>query len=152
MLLAAFASGYPGAFTPTCSDQVPSYISNYDAFAAKVRPLCAHSDRARVLTVSLRDRQGVTDIYAIAINDVFVQKAFKQKLAPEGTKVRFVADSDNGFLASLGLVFDASGLLGGIRSKRFALYAEEGVIKTLLVEDSPGELKKTGADDLLAAI
>jgi hypothetical protein len=33
----------------------------------------------------------VTDIFAISINDTFVQKAFKSKLAPEGTKVRFVA-------------------------------------------------------------
>lgn len=39
LLLSLLSSGYPGAFTPTCSDQVPSYISNYDAFAAKVRRL-----------------------------------------------------------------------------------------------------------------
>lgn len=59
----------------------------------------------------------MTDIFAVSVNDAFVQKAFKKSLASEGTKVRFIADDTGAFTTALGLVFDASGLLGGLRAQ-----------------------------------
>lgn len=54
---------------------------------------------------------------AISINDAFVMKAWGKKLAPDGTKIRFIADDTGAFISALGLVFDASPIFGGIRSK-----------------------------------
>ena len=114
----------PGAFTGPCSNQVPGYIKAYDQFKAK----------------------GVENIYVIAVNDTFVMKAWKEKLAPEGTRqsnsnlwpssaffphiyshlgcvrnsliaVHFIADDQGAFTGALGMLFDASGLLGAPRSK-----------------------------------
>ncbi|KAI9569979.1 Redoxin-domain-containing protein [Boletus coccyginus] len=87
--------GVPGAFTIPCSSQVPQYIRDYDEYKAK----------------------GIKDIYVVAVNDVFVTKAWKEKLAPQGTGVRFIADDKGEFTSNLGLFFDASGLLGSPRSK-----------------------------------
>lgn len=64
------------------------------------------------------------DIYVIAVNDVFVVKAWKKKLEEEHgvgeSKIHFVADSTGEWTKGLGLEFDATGLLGGVRSKRYA--------------------------------
>ena len=56
--------GVPGAFTGTCSAQVPGYIKAYPQFKEK----------------------GVDNIYIVAVNDAFVTKAWKEQLAPEGTR------------------------------------------------------------------
>ncbi|KAA8893311.1 Redoxin [Sphaerosporella brunnea] len=118
--------GVPGAFTPPCSSQVPGYIANYPQFAAK----------------------GVKDIYVIAVNDVFVTKAWKESLGKD-SPVHFCADSTGEFVKSLGLEFDASGLLGNIRSKRFAAIVEDGVVKKVFVEDEPPNITVTAAEKVL---
>ncbi|KAF8059854.1 Redoxin-domain-containing protein [Lyophyllum atratum] len=86
--------GVPGAFTGTCHAQVPGYIESYADFKAK----------------------GVNQIYIFAVNDVFVMKAWKEDLAPKGSEVHFIADDTAAFAKSVGLAFDATGLLGGPRS------------------------------------
>ncbi|KAF8493589.1 Redoxin-domain-containing protein [Gautieria morchelliformis] len=88
--------GVPGAFTPSCSSQVPGYISNYEKFTAK----------------------GVQGISVVAVNDVFVTKAWKEKLASNGTPVHFIADDKGAFTSAVGLLFDASPVLGGPRAKQ----------------------------------
>ncbi|KAG8927186.1 hypothetical protein FRC02_008413 [Tulasnella sp. 418] len=122
--------GVPGAFTPPCSSQVPAYIEKYEQFKAK----------------------GVKDIYVVAVNDAFVTKAWKQKLAPEGTPVHFLADDQGEFITNLGLLFDGTDLLGGPRSKRFAIVTEDNVVKKVAVEDAPPDVDKTAADTILAAL
>ncbi|KAL7409387.1 Redoxin-domain-containing protein [Mrakia frigida] len=122
--------GVPGAFTPTCSSQVPAYIASFDEFAAK----------------------GVKEIFVIAVNDTFVLQAWSKKLAEEGTKVRFISDDHAAYVSSLGLVFDAAALFGGPRAKRFALVAVDGKIISLDVEDSPGDLKVSSAEAILAKL
>ncbi|KAG1774554.1 hypothetical protein EV702DRAFT_1280459 [Suillus placidus] len=115
--------GVPGAFTPSCSSQVPHYIADYDKFKAK----------------------GVKNIYVVAVNDVFVVKAWKEKLAPQGTGRSFyafisqdhffialwcgsgvhsIADDKGKFTSGSGLLLDASGLLGSPRSKAISLFAQ----------------------------
>jgi peroxiredoxin len=63
-----------------------------------------------------------------------------------------LADADGAFTKDIGLDFTAPpvGLLA--RSKRYALYAEDGVVKTMHLEESPGVCEASGGESLLAAI
>ena len=118
----------PGAFTPTCSAKhLPGYIEQIDAFKAK----------------------GV-DVACMSVNDAFVMGAWaKNQNAPES--LTMLADGNGAFARLLGLEFDASAFGMGMRAKRFALYAEDGVVKVLNVE-APGEFKVSDAATMLAAI
>ncbi|KAJ7471814.1 Redoxin-domain-containing protein [Mycena latifolia] len=121
--------GVPGAFTGTCHGQVQGYIAQADAFKAK----------------------GVEQISVVAVNDVFVLKAWKENLAPGGTSVRFIADDNAAFSSALGLVFDATPLLGGVRSKRYAIIANGDKIETIAVEE-PGQFTVSDAKTILAQL
>lgn len=118
----------PGAFTPTCSAKhLPGYVEHYDAFR----------------------RRGI-DVACVAVNDAFVMAAWgKAQSVPEG--LRMLADGNGAFAKSLGLELDATGFGMGLRSQRFALYAEDGVVKVLQVE-APGEFRVSSAEAMLAAI
>jgi glutaredoxin/glutathione-dependent peroxiredoxin len=121
----------PGAFTPTChSAHVPSFIRTKDQFTAK----------------------GVDEIVCVSVNDPFVMKAWGEATGATAAGVTMLADADSGFTKSMGLDFTAPpvGLLA--RSKRYALYAEDGVVKTLHLEESPGTCEISGGEALLAAI
>lgn len=122
--------GVPGAFTGVCHGQVQGYIAQADAFAAK----------------------GVEQISVVAVNDVFVLKAWKENLAPGGTGVRFVADDNAAFSTALGLVFDASPLLGSVRSKRYAIVANGEKVETIAVEEEAGQLTVSDAKTILAQL
>ncbi|KIO03170.1 hypothetical protein M404DRAFT_146468 [Pisolithus tinctorius Marx 270] len=119
--------GIPGAFTPTCSSQVPSYVSDYDKFKAK----------------------GVKDIFVVAINDVFVMKAWKEKLAPQGTGIRFIADDRGEFTGALGLLFNATDLLGGLRAKRYVIIVQDGKAEYVGVEPDVSKTTITSATDVI---
>ena len=118
----------PGAFTPTCSERhLPGYVEQFDAF-----------------------RQRGIDVACIAVNDAFVMDAWaKTQHVPEGLKM--LADGNGAFVQALGLEMDASKFGMGLRGKRFALYAEDGVVKKLAVE-APGEFKVSSAEAMLTEI
>jgi len=118
----------PGAFTPTCSAKhLPGYVEKMDAFKAK----------------------GV-EVACMSVNDAFVMDAWgKNQHVPDGLTI--VADGNGAFAEALGLKFDASAFGMGERAKRFALYAEDGVVKVLHVE-APGEFKVSSAEAMLEAI
>lgn len=121
----------PGAFTPTChSAHVPSFIRTKDGFAAK----------------------GVDEIICISVNDPFVMKAWGESTGAANAGITMLADADSSFTKAMGLAFDAPpvGLLA--RSKRYALYAEDGVVKALHLEESPGTCEISGGEALLKAI
>lgn len=121
----------PGAFTPTChSAHVPSFIRTKDGFAAK----------------------GVDEIVCVSVNDPFVMKAWGEATGANGAGITMLADADSTFTKAMGLAFDAPpvGLLA--RSKRYALYAEDGVVKQLHLEESPGTCEISGGEALLKAI
>ncbi|KAI0067523.1 Redoxin [Artomyces pyxidatus] len=122
--------GVPGAFTPPCSSHAPGYIEKYDEFKAK----------------------GVNEIFIVAVNDAFVTKAWKEKLAPSGSKVRFIADDQGAFVSSLGLVQDATSLLGGPRAKRFVIIAKNDTVQTVIVEEDSSKVVSTVADSVLALL
>ena len=121
----------PGAFTPTChSAHVPSFIRTKSGF----------------------DVKGVDEIVCVSVNDPFVMKAWGEATGAANAGISMLADADGSFTKAVGLDFTAppAGLFG--RSKRYALYAENGVVKTLHQEESPGTCEISGGEALLAAI
>jgi glutaredoxin/glutathione-dependent peroxiredoxin len=117
----------PGAFTPTCSERhLPGYVKHFDEFKAR----------------------GI-DVYCMAVNDAYVMKAWgASRDVPPGLKL--LADGNGAFTKALGLEMDGTAYGMGIRSRRFALYAENGTVKVLNIE-SPGELRVTTAEAMLIA-
>lgn len=115
----------PGAFTPTCSARhLPGYAERIAEFGAK----------------------GI-EVACVSVNDAFVMDAWgKSQGVPEG--LTLLADGNGAFAKALGLELDATGFGMGVRSKRYALYAEDGVVKQLHVE-APGEFKVSAADYVL---
>ncbi len=106
----------PGAFTPTChNNHLPGYIEQGDAIRAK----------------------GVDEIAVIAVNDHFVMSAWEKATGAEG-KILFLADGAGLFTKAVGLDIDlvAPGL--GLRSRRYAMVVDDGVVTALNVEDAPG--------------
>ena len=121
----------PGAFTPTChSAHVPSFMRTKAGFDAK----------------------GVDEVICVSVNDPFVMKAWGEATGATEAGVAMLADADSSFTTAMGLDFSAppAGLMA--RSKRYALYAEDGVIKQLHLEESPGTCDISGGEALLAAI
>jgi len=115
----------PGAFTPTCSAKhLPGYVEHLEAFKAR----------------------GI-DVACMSVNDAFVMGAWaKHQDVPEG--LQMLADGNGNLTKALGLELDATAFGMGLRSKRFALYAEDGVVKQLHVE-APGEFKVSAAEYVL---
>ena|SRR5688500_812563 len=115
----------PGAFTPTCSERhLPGFVERFEDFRAK----------------------GI-DVACVSVNDPFVMQAWGQSQnVPEG--LLMLADGNGDFTRALGLEMDASAYGMGTRSKRFALYAEDGVVRQLHVE-APGEFRVSSADYVL---
>lgn len=118
--------GLPGAFTPTCSAKhLPGFIEKAAAFADK----------------------GVHTIACISVNDAFVMGAWG-KAQDAGDAVLLLADGSADFAKAMGLDADFSAYGMGIRCKRFALVAEDGVVKVLNVE-APGQFEVSSADYVL---
>ena len=86
----------------------------------------------------------------VSVNDAFVMSAWQESLDP-GTKsgVRFLADPKGDFVRQLDLIFDASGLLGNERSKRFAAVIKDGKVSSIDVEEDPTKVTSTSADKIL---
>ena len=119
----------PGAFTPTCSAKhLPGYVDNLARFKAK----------------------GVDTVACMAVNDAFVMDAWaKSQNAP--AEIVMLADGNGNFAKSMGLEMDATAFGMGMRSKRFALVAKDGVVTHLHVE-APGEFKVSSAEAVLAVL
>ena len=123
--LAVFA--LPGAFTPTCSAQhVPGFVARADELRAA----------------------GIDEIWCISVNDAFVMGAWGREQKTAG-KVRMMADGSAEFTKATGLTFDLSARGLGLRSQRYSMLVEDGVVKALNVE-APGKFEVSGADTLLA--
>ena len=119
----------PGAFTGTCHKMhVPSITQNAAAIKAK----------------------GINTIAVTSVNDVFVMDAWKK--ATLADKLEFLADGNGEFAKAIDLSFDGSGNGLGTRSKRYAMLVEDGVVKTLNLEDQPGKADISGAENLLKGL
>jgi len=118
----------PGAFPPTCSERhLPGFVEHFQAF---------------------RDR-GI-EVACMAVNDPFVMQAWgESQHVPAG--LRMLSDGNGDFARALGLEMDGTAFGMGMRSKRFALYAEDGIVKQLFVE-APGEFRVSAAEHVLASL
>lgn len=117
----------PGAFTPTCTlNHLPGYLENRDALLAK----------------------GVDDIAVISVNDIHVMGAWAQSTGGQG-KIHFLADWDAGFTKAIGLDMDLSAGGLGLRSKRYSMLVENGVVKSLDIEENPGQATVSSASAML---
>ena len=120
----------PGAFTPACSQRhLPGYVEKAADIKAK----------------------GVDEIACVAVNDVFVMTAWGKEQRAEG-KVRMLADGSGDFVRALGLELDLSKMGLGTRSKRYSMLVDNGVVKSLNVEQSPGQGDGSGAEAMLRAL
>ncbi|MCE7526156.1 MULTISPECIES: peroxiredoxin [unclassified Polynucleobacter] len=118
--------GLPGAFTPTCSAQhVPGYIEQFDAIKAK----------------------GVDEIWCVSVNDPFVMGAWGRDLKV-GNKVRMLGDGSAELTQKLGLEFDLTKRGLGVRSQRYAMVVDNGMVKHLVVEE-PGKFDFSDAKSIL---
>lgn len=119
----------PGAFTPGCSmTHLPGYVANADKIKAK----------------------GVDSIICMSVNDVFVMDAWGK--AQNAGELIMLADSAAEFVKAMGLELDASAFGLGIRSKRFALIAEDGVVKQLNLEPDGTGITVSAAEEILEAL
>jgi peroxiredoxin len=120
--------GVPGAFTPTCSAKhVPSYVQNLDKLRAR----------------------GVDEVWCIAVNDAFVMGAWGKDQKADG-KVRMMADGSAAYTKALGLDMDLTARGMGVRSQRYSMLVDDGVVKALNVEQ-PGKFEVSDADTMLKA-
>jgi peroxiredoxin len=121
--------GLPGAYTPTCSAKhVPGYIEHAADFKAK----------------------GVDEIWCISVNDAFVMGAWGREQKAIGI-VRMMADGSADFSKALGLDADMSKGGMGIRSRRYSMLVDDGVVKQLNVEE-PGKFEVSNAETLLGQL
>ncbi|KAJ0976308.1 hypothetical protein J5N97_018273 [Dioscorea zingiberensis] len=123
----------PGAFTPTCSQKhLPGFVEKAGELHAK----------------------GVDTIVCVSVNDAFVMKAWKEDLKiPDDAQVLLLSDGNMEFTKALGVELDLTdkpvGL--GVRSRRYALLADDGVVKVLNLEEG-GAFTISSADDMLNAL
>jgi peroxiredoxin len=122
--------GVPGAFTGTChKSHLPGFIQNADAIKAK----------------------GVDTIAVTGVNDHFVMDAWKEASGAAG-KVEFLSDGNGEFAKALDMTFDGSANGLGTRSKRYSMVIDNGAVKTLNIEESPGKVDVTSAENILKAL
>ncbi|RUS22388.1 Redoxin-domain-containing protein, partial [Endogone sp. FLAS-F59071] len=95
--------------------------------------------------------KGVDMIACVAVNDAFVMTAWGKSVGVED-KIKLLADPKGEFTKALEMGFDASGALGGLRSKRFAIVMESGVVKQLHVEPDNTGLSVSLAENLLKTL
>ena len=119
----------PGAFTPICHAQhLPGYVKKANDFFA----------------------QGVDMIACIAVNDAFVMAAWGKALGA-GDQITMLSDGACAFTQAMGATLDLSAVGLGVRSNRYVLYAEDGIIKVLRDEGNH-ELNVSSAEDFLATL
>ena len=120
----------PGAFTPSCAQKhLPGYIKAADDIKAK----------------------GVDEIICIAVNDPFVMAHWAESAGAKG-KVTMIPDGNGEFTRAMGMNFDGSGAGLSVRSKRYSLIAEDGVISDLQVEAAPSDVELSSANACLVRL
>jgi glutaredoxin/glutathione-dependent peroxiredoxin len=118
----------PGAYTPTCSRQhMPGFVENYDALKKK----------------------GFELVACTSTNDIFVLTSWAKESKGDG-KIVMLADGSAEFAKKIGLDIDLSARGLGVRSKRYAMVVENGVVTRLNIEEQPGVVDNSGAAKLLA--
>ena len=119
----------PGAYTPTCSAKhVPGYVEKADALKAA----------------------GVDEIWCVSVNDAFVMGAWGRDQKTAG-KVRMMADGSAEFTTACGMALDRTAGGMGVRSDRYAMVVEDGVVKGVYREE-PGKFEVSGAEAVVKTL
>ncbi len=122
--------GLPGAFTGTCTTaHVPSFMRNMDKLRAK----------------------GVDEVICVSVNDPFVMQSWGASTGAAAVGITMLADGDAGFTKATGMDFSVPAIGFHDRSKRYALYAVDGVVKVFHPEPASG-CEISGGEAMLAAI
>ena len=120
----------PGAFTPACSQRhLPGFVGKAAELKAK----------------------GIDEIACVAVNDAAVLGAWARDQKSEG-KVTMLADGSGDFARALGLELDLKRLGLGMRSQRYSMLVEDGVVKSFNLEPQPGQVEASSAEAMLKAI
>ena len=120
----------PGAFTPTCSAKhLPGFVNNHQALKSK----------------------GIDSVACLSVNDAFVMDAWGKDQGVED-KVMMLADGNGEFTKAVGLTMDGTGYGMGLRSQRYAMVVEDGVVKKLNIEEAPGKAETSSAENLLSSM
>ena len=123
------AFAVPGAFTPTCSARhLPGFVDNADAIKAK----------------------GVDSIVCLSVNDAFVMDAWG-KDQNVGGKVAMIADGSGALAKALGLELDLTDRGLGVRSRRYSMVVDDGVVSALNLEEG-GAYEVSSAERILEAL
>jgi glutaredoxin/glutathione-dependent peroxiredoxin len=120
----------PGAFTPACSQRhLPGYVDKASDIKGK----------------------GVDEVACVAVNDPAVMTAWGKDQRTEG-KVTMLADGSGDFVRALGLELDLTKAGLGMRSKRYSMLVDNGVVKSLNIEEQPGQVDVSSAETMLRAL
>jgi peroxiredoxin len=123
--------GLPGAYTGTCTTaHVPSFIRNKAGFDAK----------------------GVDEIICLSVNDPFVLKAWGESTGATAAGITMLGDADSSFSKSIDMILHLPQIGLNNRSKRYALYAVDGVVQVLHHGEESGQCEISGGEAMLAAI
>jgi glutaredoxin/glutathione-dependent peroxiredoxin len=118
--------GLPGAFTPTCSGKhLPGFVETADRFK----------------------QAKVDEIWCISVNDAFVMGAWGRDQKATG-KVRMMADGSGLYTRALGLELDLTARGLGVRSQRYSMLVDNGVVKAINVDEG-GKFEVSSAEKLL---
>ncbi len=120
----------PGAYTPTChKTHMPGFV-----------------ERAEELR-----KKGFDAVACTAVNDVFVLTNWGKDSKAEG-KIQMLADGSADFAKKIGLEIDLTARGLGVRSKRYAMAVQDGVVKILNIEDAPPTVDKSSAATLCSQV
>ncbi|MEM9677672.1 MAG: peroxiredoxin [Pseudomonadota bacterium] len=120
----------PGAFTPTChANHLPGFVEHTDAMHEK----------------------GVDTVAFTSVNDVHVMNAWSEASGGKG-KITFLSDGNADFAKAIGMDIDLGVAGMGVRSKRYAMVVENGVVTALNLEENPGQADKSSAAAILAVL
>jgi cytochrome c peroxidase len=123
--------GLPGAYTGTCtSAHVPSFMRTKADF----------------------DGKGVDEIICVSVNDPFVMQAWGESTGAAAAGITMLADAASEFTKAMGMEFTAPPVGFFDRSKRYALFAEDGVVKVFQIDENPGECNLSAGEAMLEAI
>ncbi len=119
----------PGAYTPTCSAKhLPGYVEKAEELKSKV-----------------------DEIWCISVNDAFVMGAWGRENKATGI-VRMMADGGAEFTKAVGMDLDLTARGLGVRSKRYSMFVDDGVVKSINLEENPGDLEVSDASTMLSQV
>jgi len=119
----------PGAYTPTCSAKhLPGYVEKAEELKSKV-----------------------DEIWCISVNDAFVMGAWGRENKATGI-VRMMADGGAEFTKAVGMDLDLTARGLGVRSKRYSMFVDDGVVKSINLEETPGDLEVSDASTMLSQV